>query len=245
MFDDWIIESAQCIKCRQPMTILIGMGAPGVFRIMDMYQTGTSGILRGSYQCGLCSGYCCYDCSDYGTPCVRCKACQWNERQYVADPQIAAQLESAAGQRAARAEMKQPPVVHQDGSVFLTAAAAGLPPEISIDELNRYLELRGQASQGLLWVALPPVLAAIGAGWWRSRSSPGWTAVLTGAGVLLVSFQICLLIAAGRNFGRGIVWSCPQCKKRLQISSNDPPSAWKCRTPGCGFSHFQFWRSRQ
>ena len=89
MFEDWIIESAQCMKCKQPMTVLVGMGAPGIFRLQDMYLQGTVGSIQGSYQCGLCGGYCCYDCSSYSTPCIQCKASHWNERQYVADPEIA------------------------------------------------------------------------------------------------------------------------------------------------------------
>jgi len=244
MYEDWIIESDACAQCNAPMTMLIGMRAPGAFRIMELYPLMSEGGLRGAFKCGLCGGCYCYDCSDANQSCVRCKATNWLERQYITDPAIVAELASRTdvGQARARQPQRQ---IHHDGSVSLTAEAAGLPPEISADELNRYLEMRYQASRGLIWVVAPAVLNAVVVGWWLSRSwSMGW-AVSGGALAAAVSFPMFLMIEGGRKLAQGIVWSCPHCRKPVLITSQDPPSAWLCRTPGCGFSHFQFWKSRQ
>lgn len=245
MRNDWILESTKCAKCEQSMTVLLGMGAPGMFRTMELYQLTNAGEGKGSFKCALCSSYYCYECSSYSSQCVRCKASNWLERRYLSDPQVVERLFGSATPVGASEGQPPPREEHSNGTVSLTPQAAGLPPEMSSAELNQYLDARHLASEGMPGVATPALLIAGVTGWWLTERWPVWGAVLGGFAVFLFSFRIFVYVAAARDLMRGILWSCPQCRKPFLVTSQDPSSAWLCRTPGCGYPHFQYWRSKQ
>ena len=89
-----LTRNAKCAVCGKPMTILIGMGAPGLFQMETTYKWMKDGVMHGCFQCSECERYYCWNCSDADKPCRCGKSDAWKEHQYL-DAAFAKKLQHA------------------------------------------------------------------------------------------------------------------------------------------------------
>jgi len=132
MAADLITKEVRCVQCGKPMAVLLGIGAPGLFRVDAMVALEEMRALHGSFQCHGCSHYYCWECSDAGKTC-KCGQQSWRECQYL-DADFARKNRGAlvgstshGSPSASRPfEPKHPGLVLAAGLAFYALAAYGL-----------------------------------------------------------------------------------------------------------------------
>jgi hypothetical protein len=115
------------------MVMLLGMGAPGLINIADACRLEEAGVLHGSFKCGKCGRYYCWDHSNADQTC-QCGEQNWLERQYL-DPGFEQRLGGIAPGVPAQgsgtpysplARIKYPGLVLAAGLLFYAISAIGL-----------------------------------------------------------------------------------------------------------------------
>ena len=117
-----ITIQARCAQCNEPMVILLGMGAPGMFHLQSMMQLEEQKVLHGSFQCGACGCYYCWNHCDGEKPCMKCGQKDWRERQYL-DTEYVRKIAAPTN---VMPSLKRPGITLLIGLLFYASVICGL-----------------------------------------------------------------------------------------------------------------------
>lgn len=222
-----VSQKSQCAECKT------GMGLVNAYRPEAM----ASGQIRGSLQCNQCNRIYCLDCSDTSIACY-CGSHFWQERPYVPlepDPSL---LFDETGELLF--------FMRNSSTTYVTPQMANLPANINPRHLNTYLKTRMRANSPASDTPQVPIRVLIislmvGSGVYWYNNSWGWA-----IGVTILSYIVlgALSISAQGTSTpqkKNKLDLCPNCSKPIEITSQNPSSAWKC--PHCAFNHFDHWKT--